>query len=79
MTTTIETLELDRMQSSYRAAVEEWIAAIRREEALASGIHSEAAIDTWEAACFAETEARNKAKAAKKAYEDALRLEFFHF
>ena len=75
----IETAELDRLQSSYKAAVEEWIAAIRKEEALASADHSEAEIDVWEAAGLAEEEAREKAKEAKKAYEDALREEFFNF
>lgn len=79
MATAIETAELDRMQSGYKAAVEEWIAAIREEEALASGIHSEAAIDTWESACFEEQHARERAEAAKRTYEDALRKEFFHF
>jgi hypothetical protein len=80
MTTTIEITELDRMQSSYKVAVEEWIAAIRKEEALASvAVHSETEIDLWEGACFAEEVARAKAKSAKKAYEDALRLEFFNF
>jgi hypothetical protein len=75
----IDTAELDRMQSNYKAAVEEWIATIRREEALASVVHSEAQIDSWEAAGFSEEDARAKAKSAKKAYEDALRLEFFNF
>lgn len=71
--------ELNRMQSQYRAAVEDWIAAIRKEEILASVNHSEAEIDRWEAACFAEEDARAKAKDAKKAYEDALRRKFFNF
>lgn len=75
----IETAELDKMQSSYKAAVDEWVAAIRKEEALASVNHSEAEIDAWEAAGFAEDDAREKAKSAKKAYEDALREEFFNF
>lgn len=71
--------ELDQMQSSYKAAVEEWISAIRQEEALASVNHDVAEVDEWENACFREEEARNKAKAAKKSYEDALRQEFFNF
>jgi hypothetical protein len=79
MSTTIETAELDKMQSAYKAAVEEWIAAIRDEEALASVGHSMAKVDTWEAAGFAEENARGKAKAAKTSYEDALRKEFFNF
>lgn len=75
----IETSELDRMQSNYKQTVEEWIEAIRHEEALASVNHSLAEIDQWENAASREEEARKKAKAAKKDYEEALREEFFHF
>jgi hypothetical protein len=76
----IENAELNKMQSKYHAAVEDWIAAIRKEEVLASAaVHSETEIDLWEGACFAEEEARKKAKDAKKIYEDALRLKFFNF
>ena len=75
----IELSELDRMQAAYKAAVEEWIAAIRREEALASVNHSVAEVDRWEAAHFREDELRSKVKAAKKSYEDALRQKFFDF
>ena len=75
----VETAELDRLQSAYKAAVEDWIAAIRREEALASVNHSVAEIDEWEKAHFAEDESRNRVLAAKKIYEDALREEFFGF
>jgi hypothetical protein len=64
--------ELDQMQSAYKAAVEEWIAAIKQEEALASVIHSVAEVDKWEAAHFTEDKIRSKVKAAKKKYEDAL-------
>jgi len=71
--------ELDRLQSAYKAAVEEWVSAIRQEEALASVNHTVAEVDQWEAAHFHEEEARNRAKAAKKQYEDALRLKFFNF
>jgi hypothetical protein len=75
----ITTTELDQMQLEYKTAVEEWIAAIRQEEALASVNHSVAEVDTWEAAHFREEEARDKAIAAKAAYEAALRQEFFNF
>jgi hypothetical protein len=75
----IEEAELDKMQSDYKAAVEEWIAAIRQEESLASANHSVAEIDQWEGAADREEEARDKAKAAKEAYEDALREKFFNF
>jgi hypothetical protein len=76
---TQDTAELDSMQSAYKAAVEEWIAAIKQEEALASVNHSVAEVDEWEGAHFAEDKIRDKVKAAKKKYEDALREKFFGF
>jgi len=71
--------ELDQMQSNYKAAVDEWVSAIRQEEALASVNHTVAQVDQWELADDREEEAINKAKAAKTAYESALRQEFYHF
>jgi len=76
---TIDIAELNQMQSNYKTAVDEWVAAIRQEEALASGNHDEAEIDQWELAGDREEEARTRAKAAKLAYEAALRKEFFSF
>jgi hypothetical protein len=76
----VEIDELNEMQKEYKAAVDEWIAAIRQEEALATvADHSVADIDAWEEAADREEEARDKAKDAKRAYEDALREKFFHF
>jgi hypothetical protein len=43
---------LDELQAGYKAAVEEWISAIRKEEALASVNHSVAEVDLWENAGF---------------------------
>jgi hypothetical protein len=74
-----DTSELDRLQSAYKAAVEEWIAAIRQEEGLASVNHSVAEVDKWEGAHFKEDKLRNAVLLAKKQYEDALRLKFFDF
>jgi len=74
-----DTSELDQMQTVYKAAVEEWIAAIKQEEALASVNHSVAEVDKWEQAHFTEDKIRSKVKAAKKQYEDALREKFFGF
>jgi hypothetical protein len=76
---TDETVELDRLQAAYKAAIEEWIVAIRQEEALASVNHSVADVDKWELAHFDEDEARNKVLEAKEEYEDALRRKFFDF
>jgi nicotinamide mononucleotide adenylyltransferase len=75
----IDSSELDQMQRKYKAAVDEWVAAIRREEALASVNHDVAEVDQWENAADREEELRGKAKAAKTAYESALRREFFNF
>jgi hypothetical protein len=75
----VEISDLDQMQAAYKTAADNWISTIREEEDLASGDHSETEIDTWEAAGFREEDARNKAKQAKKGYEDALRKKFFNF
>jgi hypothetical protein len=71
--------ELDQMQTNYIAAVEQWIGAIKREEALASVNHTVAELDKWEDANFKEDEIRSRVKAAKKQYENALREKFFGF
>ena len=75
----VEDSVLDQKQAAYKAAVDEWVTAIREEEALASGDHSVAEIDRWEEAHFQEEKLRNRAKDAKKEYEDALREKFFGF
>jgi len=72
-------LDPDQMQNAYKVAVEEWIAAIKQEEALASVNHSIAEIDKWKQAHFKEDEIRSKVKAAKGRYEDALREKFYGF
>jgi hypothetical protein len=74
-----DTLELDRMQAAYKAAIEEWIVAIKQEEALASVNHTVAEVDKWEQAHFKEDDMRKTVKAAKKLYEDALRKKLFGF
>ena len=71
--------ELDELQAAYKNAVETWIAAIRKEEALASVNHDVADVDKWEQAHFDEDDMRNLVKAAKEKYEDALRAKFFGF
>ena len=71
--------ELDALQLAYKRAVDVWVKAIREEEALASVAHNVAEIDTWEAAGFREEDRRGEVKAAKAAYEDALRLANFDF
>lgn len=69
----------NRGDRSRDTAVEEWIAAIKQEEALASVNHTIADIDKWEGAHFTEDKIRSKVKDLKKKYEDALREKFFGF
>jgi hypothetical protein len=65
--------ELDQLRVSYKAAVDEWIDAIRAEEALATPDHSMVAMEHWDAAHFKEHDAHSKATEAREAYKDALR------
>jgi hypothetical protein len=71
--------ELDQLQAAYKAAVENWVAAVREEEALASGNHNVAELDKWEAAHFREDKLHREADYRKRLYEDALRREFYGF
>jgi hypothetical protein len=64
---------LDELQCAYKQAVDQWVAAIRAEEALATPDHSEVAMENWDAAGFAEQDAQKKAKDARDEYKDALR------
>lgn len=77
--TELSTTELSTMLGAYKAAVEEWITTIREEECLALVDPTVAQVDDWEHAHFKEEEARNRAKKAKKDYEDAVRQRLFGF
>jgi hypothetical protein len=67
------------LQNAYRIAVDEWVNAIRAEEALALAHPSERQVDIWEAAHFKEDDLRNRALEAKKNYEGAVRQNLFDF
>jgi hypothetical protein len=70
----MENSELDALRKAYKDAVEEWVTALRAEEALATPDHSMIAMEHWDAAGFAEENAQAKAKAARDKYKDALRM-----
>lgn len=74
-----EKYDLLTIQHAYKAAMDEWVAALKAEEELALVHPSVAQVDEWEAAHFKEDEARNHAKRAKKNYEDAIRRHLFRF
>ncbi len=75
----MEHAELATTQRAYRAAVDEWVTAIRAEEDLAPAQPTLGQFDDWEQAQYEEEEARKKARKAKKDYEDAIRRRLFGF
>ena len=75
----IDQSELDQLQADYKKAVDDWVAAIRKEEALASVNHSAADLDAWEEAGFEEHKLQREVIYRKKLYEDALREDLYGF
>jgi aminopeptidase N len=65
--------DLDQLRLAYKAAVDEWVDAIRAEEALATPDHSMIAMEHWDAAHFREQDAHAKVTEAREAYKNALR------
>lgn len=72
-------VNLDNLLAAYKAAVEEWIAAIREEEKLALPDHSMRDWEIWDRSVLAEEEAGEKAQDARREYEDALRKQLLNF
>ena len=66
--------DLDQLRLAYKKAVDDWVASIRAEEALATPNHSMTAMENWDAAHFEEQDAHTKATEARDAYRGALRL-----
>jgi Tfp pilus assembly protein PilN len=65
--------DLDQLRLAYKQAVDEWVLAIRAEEALATPDHSEIAWEHWDDAGLVEQDVQSKAKLARDEYKDALR------
>jgi hypothetical protein len=68
---------LDELQAAYKQAVDQFIAAIRAEEALATPDHSETAMEKWDSADFSVQDAGKKAREARDAYKEGLR--YLHY
>jgi hypothetical protein len=64
---------LSELRLAYKKATDDWIKAIRAEEALATPDHSMTAMEQWDAAHFDEDNARKKAEEARDACKDGLR------
>jgi hypothetical protein len=65
--------DLDELQRVYKQTVDQWVAAIRAEEALATPDHSETAMEKWDSADFAVQDAWKQANEARQAYKEGLR------
>jgi hypothetical protein len=65
--------DLDQLRIAYKKAIDDWVDAIRAEEALATPDHSMTAMEHWDDAHFKEHDAHEKATAARDAYKGALR------
>lgn len=64
---------LDELQTAYKQTVDQWVAAIHAEEALATPDHSETAMENWDKADFNVQSAAKQAKEARDAYKEGLR------
>jgi hypothetical protein len=65
--------DLDQLRLAYKRAVDEWVDAIRAEEALATPDHSMVAMERWDDAHLKEHDAHSKVAEAREAYKDGLR------
>ena len=65
--------DFDQLLKSYKQAVDNWVNAIRAEEALATEDHSIVEMEKWDDAAFKVDYAEEAAKKARNEYQDALR------
>ncbi|MFZ0137276.1 MAG: hypothetical protein WAK89_09470 [Candidatus Sulfotelmatobacter sp.] len=65
--------DFDQLRLAYKKATDEWVNAIRAEEALATPDHSMIAWEKWDAAHFQEEDAHTQYTKTREAYKDALR------
>ena len=70
---------LDELQTSYKQAADQWVFAIRAEEALANADHSETEMEHWDAADFHVQDAQKQAKEVRDAYKEGLRQLHYGF
>jgi hypothetical protein len=66
-------IEPSELRIAYKKAVDNWVAAIRSEEALALPDDSMAAMEHWDEAHNEVEETQAKTVKARDAYKDALR------
>ena len=75
----MEDANLDQLLSDYRQAIDNWVNALRAEEALANDDHSMVEMEKWDAAGFTAHDAEAVAKKARDRYKNALRKKNYGF
>ncbi len=71
--------DFDQLLRNYRLAIDNWVAAIKAEEALANDDHSMVEMEKWDAAGFTAHDAEAAAKKARDQYKNALRKKNYGF
>ncbi len=69
----MDTTKLDELRANYKSATDQWVTAIRAEEALATPDHSMVAMEHWDTADFVVQDAQKKAASARDLYKNELR------
>ena len=72
-------LDFDALLEEYKRTVDQWVAAIRAEEALATPDHTMVAMEKWDAAGFVVHDAELAAKKARDRYKNELRKKNYGF
>ncbi len=71
--------DFDKLLHEYKAGTDNWIDAIKAEEALANADHSMVEMEKWDAAGIHVDESEAAAKTARDNYKNALRKKNYGF
>jgi hypothetical protein len=75
----MQDMDFDKLLSDYRRSIDNWVTAIRAEEALANDDHSMVEMEKWDAAAFTSHDAEAVARKARDRYKNALRKKNYGF
>jgi hypothetical protein len=75
----MQDIDFDKLLSDYRRSIDNWVVAIKAEEALANDDHSMVEMEKWDAAAFTAHDAEAVAKKARDRYKNALRKKNYGF
>ena len=75
----MQDMDFDKLLSDYRRSIDNWVTAIKAEEALANDDHSMVEMEKWDAAAFTAHDAEAVAKKARDRYKNALRRKNYGF